>query len=221
MVREFLDYMPKRLHDYDKMVMDNAILKARTKGISPLTVDDAIEWGATGPMLRACGIPWDLRKKRPYGGYDQFEFDIPTGRQGDCYDRAFVHVEEMRQSLRIIEQCLNNMPAGPYKAKHALTTPPLKERTMHDIETLINHFLGVSWGPVIPPGEATALVEATKGINAYYLVSDGSTMSYRTRIRTPSFAHLQMVPTLARGLMIPDLIAILGTIDYVLADSDR
>jgi NADH-quinone oxidoreductase subunit C/D len=221
MVREFLDYLPARLRDYDRTVIDNAILKARTKDISAISVDEAIEWGATGPMLRACGLEWDLRKKRPYGGYDQFEFDIPTGRQGDCHDRAFVHAEEMRQSLRIIEQCLENMPAGPYKSDHPLTTPPLRERTMHDIETLINHFLGVTWGPVIPPGEASCLVEATKGLNGYYLVSDGNTMSYRTRIRTPSFAHLQMVPTLARGLMIPDLIAILASVDYVLADSDR
>ena len=221
MVREFLDYMPKRLRDYDKMVMKNAILKMRTRDISPLTPDEAIEWGATGPMLRATGLAWDLRKKRPYGGYDQFEFDIPVGDRGDCYDRLVVNVDEMRQSLRIIEQCLKNMPAGPYKSSHPLTTPPLKERTMHDIETLINHFLGVSWGPVIPAGEAAVSVEATKGINMYYLVSDGNTMSYRTRIRTPSFAHLQMIPMMGRGLMIPDLIAILASIDFVLADVDR
>jgi NADH-quinone oxidoreductase subunit C/D len=162
-----------------------------------------------------------LLKKRPYGGYDQFEFDIPTGRRGDCYDRAVVHVEEMRQSLRIIEQCLKNMPAGDYKSRHPLATPPLKERTMRDIETLIDHFLGVSWGPVIPAGEASVTVEATKGQNSYYLVSDGSTAAYRTRIRTPSFAHLQMLPMLSRRTMVPDLVAILGSIDYVLADVDR
>jgi NADH-quinone oxidoreductase subunit C/D len=127
----------------------------------------------------------------------------------------------MRQSLRIIEQCLANMPAGPYKSDHPLACPPRKERTMHDIETLIGHFLGVSWGPVIPPGEACATVEATKGNNSYYLVSDGGTASYRTRIRTPSFPHIQMVPRLSRGLTIPDLVAVLGSLDYVLADVDR
>jgi NADH-quinone oxidoreductase subunit C/D len=132
-----------------------------------------------------------------------------------------VHVEEIRQSLRIMEQCLNNMPAGQYKADHPLATPPRKERTMHDIETLINHFLGVSWGPVVPAGEAIAVAEGSKGNHAYYLVSDGGTMSYRTRIRTPSFAHIQMVPMLCRGLTVPDLVAILGSIDYVLADIDR
>ncbi|MGD0211177.1 MAG: NADH-quinone oxidoreductase subunit C/D, partial [Desulfomonilia bacterium] len=170
---------------------------------------------------RACGLEWDFRKKRPYSGYDQFAFDIPTAMGGDCYSRALIRVEEMRQSLKIIEQCVNNMPMGPYKSDHPLTTPPLKDKTMHDIETLINHFLGVSWGPVIPPGEAACGIEATKGNNTYYLISDGSTMSYRTRIRTPSFAHLQTVPMLARGLMIADLVAILGSIDYVLADVDR
>jgi NADH-quinone oxidoreductase subunit C/D len=127
----------------------------------------------------------------------------------------------MRQSLRIIEQCVNDMPSGAYKADHPLTTPPRKERTMHDIETLINHFLGVSWGPVIPAGEAFMGIEATKGNNGYYLISDGNTMSYRTRIRTPSFAHLQMVPKISKGLMIADLLAIIGSIDYVLADLDR
>jgi NADH-quinone oxidoreductase subunit C/D len=175
----------------------------------------------TGPGLRACDFAWDLRKRRPYGGYDQFEFDIPTAQHGDCYDRCVVHIEEMRQSLRILQQCVDNMPEGPYKSDHPLTTPPRKERTMHDIETLITHFLSVSWGPVIPPGEASFAIEATKGINSYYLVSDGNTVSYRTRIRTPSFPHLQMIPLISRGLMVADLIAILGSIDFVMADVDR
>jgi len=221
LVRDFIGYFPRRLAEYDTMVLKNTILKARTQGVGGYSLDDAIEWGVTGPGLRACGLDWDLRKKRPYSGYDQFEFDVPTALHGDCYDRCVIHVEEMRQSLRIIEQCMNNMPAGPYKAKHPLTTPPLKERTMHDIETLIHHFLSVSWGPVIPPGEAFSCIEATKGNNAYCLISDGSTMPYRVRIRTPSFAHLQMVPFMGRGVMIPDLMAILGSIDFVLADVDR
>jgi NADH-quinone oxidoreductase subunit C/D len=221
LMREFLQYMPPRLAEYDKMVMQNSIFKARTQGIGRYTLDEAIQWGVTGPGLRATGFEWDFRKKRPYSGYDQFEFDIPTATHGDCYDRAVVRVEEMRQSLRIVEQCMNNMPDGPYKSDHPLTTPPLKERTLHDIETLIHHFLGVSWGPVIPAGEAFFGIEATKGNNGYYLISDGSTMSYRTRIRTPSFAHLQMIPLISRGLMVPDLLAILGSIDYVLSDVDR
>lgn len=221
LVRDFLDYLPQRLAEYDKMVMQNSILKARTRGIGVYTLDEAIEWGITGPGLRACGFEWDFRKKRPYSGYEQFEFDIPTGSRGDCYDRAVVRVEEIRQSLRIIEQCLKHMPDGPYKSGHRLATPPLKEHTMHDIETLITHFLNVSWGPVIPPGEVFVGIEATKGNNGYYLISDGSATSYRTRIRTPSFAHLQMMPLISRGLTVQDLLAIIASVDFVLADVDR
>ncbi len=221
LVREFVEYFPPRLAEYDEVVMQNRIFKARTQGVGAYTRDQAIEWGVTGPGLRACGFEWDFRKTRPYSGYDQFEFDIPTAQKGDCYDRAVVRVEEMRQSLRIIRQCLDHMPAGSYKADHPLATPPRKERTMHDIETLINHFLSVSWGPVIPPGEGFVGIEATKGNNGYYLVSDGGTMAYRVRIRAPSFPHMQMLPVITRGFMIPDLLAILGSIDYVLADVDR
>jgi NADH-quinone oxidoreductase subunit C/D len=221
LVGDFIPYMRRRLDEYDKMVMQNGIFKARTVGVGAYTLDEAIEWGVTGPGLRACGFEWDFRKKRPYSGYDQFEFDIPTAEHGDCYDRAVVRVAEMRQSLRIIGQCLNNMPAGPYKSDHPLATPPIKKRTMQDIETLITHFLGVSWGPVIPPGEAMAHVEATKGDNGYYLISDGNTRAYRVRIRAPSFPHMQMVPLISRGAMVPDLLAILGSIDFVLAEVDR
>ncbi len=221
MFHDFIKYLPPRLIEYDRTVMQNRIFKARTQGIGRFTVDQAIEWGVTGPPLRACGFEWDFRKRQPYSGYDQFEFDIPTGQNGDCYDRAAVHVEEMRQSLRIIEQCVKNMPDGPYKSDHPLATPPVKDRTMHDIETLITHFLSVSWGPVMPVGEVLGAIEATKGNNGYYLVSDGSMVSYRTRIRTPSFPHIQTVPFLSRGLMIPDLVVILGSLDFVLADVDR
>lgn len=221
MFRDFLKYMPSRLDEYERTVMRNRLFKVRTKGIGGCTVDEGIEWGMTGPNLRACGLEWDFRKKQPYSCYDQLEFDIPIGSSGDCYDRAIVHIEEMRQSLRIIQQCVDQMPGGPCNADHPLTTPPPKARTMHDIETLINHFLGVSWGPVMPPGEAMVPIEGTKGNNGYYLTSDGSTGSYRTRIRTPSFAHMQMLPLLCRGRLIPDLLAIIGSLDYVLADIDR
>jgi NADH-quinone oxidoreductase subunit C/D len=222
LVRDFLKYLPPRLREYDKEIMANRIFKVRTQGVGAYSVDQCIEWGVTGPNLRACGLEWDFRKKQPYSVYDQFEFDIPTAQHGDCYDRAVVRIEEMRQSLRIIEQCVNNMPEGSYKSHNPLSAPPLKpDNTMHDIETLINHFLGVSWGPVIPPGEALGAIEATKGNNGYYLVSDGSTVSYRTHIRTPSFPHMQTLPLLCRGLMVSDLLAILGSIDFVLADIDR
>lgn len=221
LVSDFVKYLPPRLKDYDNLVMKNSIFKARTVGIGVYDTAEAIEWGITGPGLRATGMGWDFRKKRPYSSYDQFDFEIPVGNNGDCYDRAVVRVEEMRQSLRIIEQCLHNMPEGNYKSEHPLTTPPIKKYTMHDIETLITHFLNVSWGPVMPEGEAFAGIEASKGNNGYYVVSNGDTIPYRVRIRTPSFPHIQMVSYISRGYTIADLLSILGSIDFVLADIDR
>lgn len=221
LIRSFIDYFPKRLKEYDNLVMKNRIFKARTIGIGAYTLNEAIEWGVTGPGLRACGLEWDFRKKQPYSGYENFEFDIPVTQNGDGYDRSKVRIEEMRQSLRIIEQCLNNMPEGPYKSDHPQATPPNKEKTMQDIETLINHFLNVSWGPVIPAGEAFCGIEATKGNNGYYLISDGNTSPYRVRIRAPSFTHMQMLPYISRGYTVADLLSILGSIDFVLADVDR
>ena len=220
-IREFLKMMPKNLRHYQSMIMRNRILKQRTVGVGVYNSAEAIEWGVTGGGLRATGYDWDLRKKMPYSGFENFEFDVPLGINGDCYDRALVRFEEVWQSLRIIEQCVNNMPEGLYKADHPLTTPPLKSRTMMDIETLIHHFVHESWGPAIPAGEACLPIEATKGLNSYYLVSDGNTTSYRTRIRTPSFAHLQMIPAMSKGMMVADIIAIIASIDFVMADVDR
>jgi NADH-quinone oxidoreductase subunit C/D len=220
-VQEFIDYMPRQLKEYDSMVMKNRIFQGRTVGIGEYNTEEAIEWGVTGPGLRATGMEWDWRKKRPYSGYENFDFDIPIAHKGDAFDRAVVRIEEIRQSLRIIQQCVDNMPAGDYQSEHKLATPPRKERTMQDIETLINHFLSTTWGPVIPAGEAFASVEASKGNNGYYLVSDHDTRSYRTRVRAPSFPHIQMVPYISRGETVADLLSILGSVDFVLADVDR
>lgn len=221
MMQDFVDYLPKRIREYEKVIIRNSIFRARTIGIGVYTTEEAIEWGVTGPGLRATGYSFDYRRHRPYSGFEHFEFDIPLGKNGDCYDRSLVRIEEIRQSLRIIQQCINNMPTGDYKSDHPLALPPRKEKTMKDIETLITHFLAVSWGPVIPAGEAMIPVEGAKGSNGYYLVSDGSTSSYRTRIRTPSFPHVQMTPMISKGYTIPDLLAILGAMDFVLADLDR
>lgn len=221
LIKSFLEYFPKRLKEYDSLVLKNRIFKARTKGIGIYNTQEAINWGVTGPGLRATGYEWDFRKKRPYSAYDQFEFDIPTAQNGDCYDRALVRVEEIRQSLRIIEQCVKNMPAGDYKSRDHLASPPIKDRTMHDIETLITHFLNVSWGPVIPPGESFFGIEGTKGAYGFYLISDGNTTSYRTRARTSSFPHIQMISYISKGYTVADLLSILGSIDFVLADIDR
>jgi NADH-quinone oxidoreductase subunit C/D len=220
-VLDFTKGFLNNLKDYHTLVMDNKIFKARTKGIGAYSKKEALEWGVTGPGLRACGVDWDFRKRRPYGSYEEFDFDIPTASAGDCYDRGVVRIEEMRQSVRIIEQCVRKMPEGPFKSDHPLTTPPKKDSSLQDIETLIHHFLNVSWGPVVPAGESFFGIEASKGNNGYYLISDKNNRSYRTRIRTPTFAHLQMLPELARGHTISDLMAILGSLDFVLADLDR
>lgn len=220
-INELLNYLPARLNEYDTLVMKNKFFKDRTKGIGIYNTTEAIEWGVTGPGLRATGLEWDLRRNRSYGGYDQFEFEIPVASNGDCYDRALIRIEEMRQSLRIIRQCVDNMPQGNYKSDSSIATPPRKENTMYDIETLIHHFVHVSWGPVIPPGEAYSGIESSKGLYGYYLVSNGSTSSYRTRIRTPSFPHMQMVPFISKGYTVADLFSILGSVDFVLADIDR
>ncbi|RTR05554.1 NADH-quinone oxidoreductase subunit C/D [Halomonas nitroreducens] len=221
LMQGFVDWMPKRLREYERAMMDNAIVRERTRDVAAFDSAEALAWGVTGPNLRATGLDFDLRKRRPYSGYEQFDFEVPLGSRGDAFDRGWLRIEEMRQSLRILQQCIDHMPAGDYKADHPLTTPPPRERMLQHIETLITHFLQVSWGPVLPPGESLAMVEATKGINGYYLTSDGSTTSYRTRIRTPSFPHLQQIPALMRGGFVPDLIAHLGSIDFVMADVDR
>jgi len=220
-VREFVDMFPKKLLEYNKMVMANTVIKQRTVGVGKMNTQDAYDWGMTGPALRATGLEWDYRKDRPYSGYENFEFEVPIGVNGDCYDRAAIRVEEMRQSCEIIRQCLENMPSGPYKSDHPLTTPPLKEDSKQDIETLINHFLSVSWGPVMEPSEVSMAIEATKGINSYYLINDGGSGAYRTRIRTPSFIHIQAIPFLSRGLMLADFTAVVATTDFVMADVDK
>jgi len=221
LIRDFLSYLPARLNEYQKMVMRNRIFKARTAGIGEYSAAEAIEWGITGPGLRATGIGFDLRKAAPYASYENFEFDVPVANRSDCYNRVQLRLDEMRESLRIIAQCVENMPAGPVKALHPLAMPMPREQVLHDIDTLIPHFLNASWGQVIPAGEAAVTIEAAKGLNTYYLISDGSTGPYRVRIRTPSFAHLQTVPWLNRGAYLADLIAIIGSIDFVMADVDR
>lgn len=222
LIKVFIEWIPKRIDMYVNLSLKNTILINRSKGIASYDKYEAINWGVTGAGLRATGINFDVRKQRPYSGYDNFEFDIPLGDGiSDCYNRVLIKVEEIYQSIKIIKQCYENMPEGLYKADHPLTTPPIKEKTLNDINTLINHFLQVSWGPVIPPNESFQMIEATKGINSYYLISDGSTTSYRTRIRTPSFPHLQQIPAVIRGSLISDLIAYLGSIDFVMSDVDR
>ncbi len=221
MLTGFIAYLRKRLDEYEPMVMRNRIFKARTIGIGEYSAAEALDWGVTGPGLRAAGIDFDLRKAAPYSGYEQFAFDVPVANRSDCYNRVRLRVDEIRESLRIIAQCVAHMPSGAVQARHKLAMPLPRAAMLADIDTLIPHFLNASWGAVIPPGEACVTIEAAKGLNSYAVISDGGTGPYRVRIRTPSFAHLQMLPLISRGAYLADLIAIVGSIDFVMADVDR
>ncbi|QJC31381.1 NADH-quinone oxidoreductase subunit C/D [Enterobacteriaceae endosymbiont of Macroplea mutica] len=221
LLKKLLIWLPKRIKIYQDVALKNSILISRSKNIAVYHKKEAISWGVTGAGLRATGINFDIRKQRPYSGYENFDFDVPIGHVSDCYSRVLLKVEEIWQSLRILTQCLNYMPEGPYKVEHPLTTPPMRKNMLYNIENLINHFIQVSWGPLIPANEAIQMIEATKGINSYYLISDNNTTSYRTRIRTPSFPHLQQIPNVINGSLISDLITYLGSIDFVMSDVDR
>jgi len=220
-LQSFLQRMPAAVDEYEALLTRNPIFRARTRDIGKLTTAQAIDWGMSGPNLRATGLAWDLRKARPYSGYEHYDFEIPTASEGDALARTEVRFEEMRQSLRIIEQAVKNMPAGPVLSDEARFAFPRKEQTLEDIETLIHHFIAVGEGMRFPAGDSMAVTECPRGMTAYYVVSDGAEHPYRLRIRTPSFPHIQALPLMARGHLLADLIAILGSIDYVLSDLDR
>jgi NADH-quinone oxidoreductase subunit D len=221
MCRKFLDGLPATIDETDRLLTRNKIFIERNKDIGVLSRDNAINYGATGPILRGSGVEFDIRKARPYGGYGNFQFDIPTGTVGDCMDRYLVRMEEMRQSIRIILQALNNLPGGEWNAPEAKIVLPEKKAVLTKMEELIHHFINVTEGINAPPGEVYFSAENPKGELGFYIVSRGGGTPHRLKIRAPSFVNLQLVSLLCKGHMMSDTVAILGSLDFVMGECDR
>lgn len=220
-IAKFAQTFPAKIDDMENMLTENRIFKQRLVDIGVVTKEEAINLGFSGPMLRASGIPWDLRKSQPYEIYEEMDFDIPIGSKGDCYDRYLVRVAEMRQSLRIINQCIQKLPKGPVKIKDNKITPPAREEMKYSMEALIHHFKLFSEGYHVPPGENYTAVEAPKGEFGVYIIADGTNKPYRCRIRAPGFPHLQALDFMSRGHLLADIPAILGSLDIVFGEIDR
>ncbi len=220
-VRAFLKLMPARIDEYERLLKRNPLWLRRTKGVGVISPEDAIAWGVTGPSLRGSGVNYDVRKAQPYSSYDHFEFDVPLGENGDVYDRFMVRLEEMRQSLRIIDQALRRLPKGPYITPDRKVTPPPKEELAWSMEALIHHFKFWTEGFSPPPGEVYHAVESPRGEFGVYINSDGSPRPRRVHFRAPSFVNLQALPIMAKGCLVADLVAIIGSIDIVLGEVDR
>ena len=212
---------PKFIKDLEDLLSDNRIFKQRTVDIGIVSSQDAIDFGFTGPMLRASGVKWDLRKEESYEIYDKLDFEIPVGENGDCYDRYFVRVEEMKESLKIIHQCIDTIPKGIIMIKNNKITPPKRKLMKTSMESLIHHFKLYTEGYKVPKGETYTSVEAPKGEFGVYLVSDGSNKPYKCKIRAPGFAHLQAMDFCSKGHMLADVVAILGSMDIVFGEIDR
>ncbi|MEO0441479.1 MAG: NADH-quinone oxidoreductase subunit D [Pseudomonadota bacterium] len=218
---DWLDEFPTLFEDAMSLVVDNRIFKQRNVDIATVSKDDAVRWGFSGPMIRGSGIAWDLRKSQPYDVYDRMEFDIPVGTQGDCYDRFMVRVEEVRQSARIMRQCLNDMPDGPVASTDRKIVPPKRGEMKQSMEALMHHVKLYTEGFHVPAGEVYVATESPKGEFGVYLVSDGSNKPYRCKIRPTAFSHLQAMDFMTKGHMLPDATAILGAIDVVFGECDR
>jgi NADH-quinone oxidoreductase subunit D len=222
-IEDFTNRFPKHVDEYETLLTDNRIWKQRTVGIGVVVPERALALGFTGPMLRGSGVAWDLRKKQPYEVYDRMEFDIPVGVNGDCYDRYLVRIEEMRQSNRIIRQCVNwlRKNPGPVMSSSYKVAPPSRVSMKTNMEELIHHFKLFTEGMHVPEGECYAAIEHPKGEFGIYLVSDGANKPYRLKIRAPGFAHLSAMDEMAKGHMIADVVAIIGTMDIVFGEIDR
>ncbi len=221
-VRDFLDYFPDKLRDYQRLLANNPIWKERTKGIAHISAEEALAWGLTGPSLRGSGVNFDVRKARPYCGYEQYDFDIPLGSgEGDVYDRYWCRFQEMWQCLRIVEQALHRLPDGPVLTDDRKYVPPPRSEIGTSMEALIHHFKYWTEGIRPPKGEVFVMIEAARGLMGCYLASDGSNKAYRVHFRQPTFFHISALRLMASGWMLADIIAILGGIDIVLGDVDR
>ena len=220
-IMAFADAFPAHIDDIEGLLTENRIFKQRTVDIGTISAEDAFDWGFTGPNLRACDVAWDLRKAQPYDVYDRLDFDIPVGKNGDCYARYLVRIEEMRQCVPIMKQCLNDMPGGPVMVDDHKIAPPRRADMKRSMEALIHHFKLYTEGYHVPAGECYAAVEAPKGEFGVYLVSDGTNRPYRCKIRAPSFAFLQGLDHLAKGHMLADVVAIIGSLDIVFGEIDR
>ncbi len=220
-VKEVLKVLPVKMREYEDLLSNNRIWIKRLTGVGTITPDEALDLSLTGPLLRSTGIRYDVRKAKPYSGYEIFDFDIPVGRTGDCYDRYLVRMEEMRQSLRIIKQALDGMPEGPYRAHVPGVVLPPKKDVLTQMEAMIFHFKIITEGFKVPPGSYYQAIESPKGELGYYMVSDGSTKPYRMRVRPPSFINLQALNTMVVGRLVSDVITCIGSIDIVLGEVDR
>jgi len=220
-IREVVDTFPDKINEYEKLLTKNRIWINRTKGVGVISAKDAIDWGVSGPILRATGVEWDIRKSNPYSGYDKFEFDIPTRTNGDVYDRYLVRMEEMRQSLRIVKQALDGIPQGDFVARIPGVVLPPKEQVVSNIESMIFHFKLVVEGFCPPKGEVYHSIESPKGEIGYYIVSDGTQKPYRVKVRPPCFVNLSALPKMIEGRLIADVVAVIGSIDIVLGEIDR
>ena len=222
-IADFCERFPRLVDEYETLLTDNRIWKQRTVDIGTVSADRAIELGFTGPMLRGSGVEWDLRKKQPYEVYDRMDFDVPVGTKGDCYDRYLVRIEEMRQSNRIIEQCISWLREnpGPVMIADRKVGPPGREEMKADMEALIHHFKLFTEGFTVPAGESYAAIEAPKGEFACYLVSDGANKPYRLKVRPPAFCHLAAFNEMTQGHMLADVAAVVGTLDIVMGEVDR
>jgi NADH-quinone oxidoreductase subunit D len=215
------EQFPKCVDDLEELLTENRIFKQRTVDVGVINAEQALDWGFSGPCLRASGVPWDLRKAQPYEVYDRVDFDVPIGKHGDCYDRYLVRMYELRESLKIIRQCLQDMPPGPVKVDDRKISPPPRSEMKHSMEALIHHFKLYTEGYHVPEGETYTVVEAPKGEFGVYLVADGTNRPYRCKIRAPGFAHLQAMDFLCRGHMLADVVAVLGSLDIVFGEVDR